>query len=434
LNPTPLRAHVTPAAPAPLAAPPHPEAPEHQAPGDLGFDLPPPAKITRSRALAIAAVALALIAAAFLLRFLPARQARAALEADTRDQETGTLRVQIIAPTVVSSDHAIALPGSVQPLEEILLYPRVSGYVRRWAKDLGDKVGEGDLLAEIDTPDLDQQIAQARAQLAQAEAGILQAQANARFSTDNLTRYRQLLPAGLASQQDFDKAKSQAEVDQASVGVAQAATGSQRANLQYLGQLKTFARVVAPFPGTITSRTVERGMLLTAGTATPLFKLSALDPVRVFVQVPQDVAPGVRVGAAASVAIREFAGRTFEGTIAHSAGALDATTRTMMTEVRVPNPKGELLTGMYAQVSLTLPSPHQVLAIPATALLNDASGLRVAVVEAREGHDRVRLVTVALERDTGATMEIASGLAPGDRVVKLPTAALTDGREVEVVR
>ncbi len=431
MSTTPLRA--APAAPhsAPHPAPP-PEIPEPHPAGDLGFALPPPAHLTRTRALAISVIVLAVLAGAFLLRWLPKRHAREALEADSRGQQTAIPRVQTVAPVVVASEHAVSLPGSIQPLEETVVYPRTSGYVRRWLVDLGDRVKEGDLLAEIDTPDLDQQIAQARAQLAQAEAGILQAQANARFSKDNLARYRQLLPAGLASQQDFDKAKSQAEVDQASVGVAQSAAGSQRANLQYLGQLKTFSRVVAPFTGTITSRTVERGMLLTAGTATPLFRLSALDPVRVFVQVPQDVAPGVRVGAAAKVTIREFAGRAFEGTIAHSAGALDATTRTMMTEVRVPNPKGELITGMYVQVALTLPSPHKVLSVPATALINDANGLRVAVVEAREGHDRIHLVTVLVERDTGPAIEIASGLSPDDRVVKLPSAELTEGREVEV--
>ncbi len=406
--------------------------PDPHAHGELGFALPPPAQISRARALAIGAMVLVVLGGAFLVRFLPQRHARAALEAETQGAEGGPLRVQVMTPAVAASDHALELPGSAQPLEEIMIYPRANGYVRRWLVDLGDKVQEGDLLAEIDTPDLDQQLAQARAQLAQAEAGITQARANARFSKDSFERYKQLLPAGLASQQDFDKAKSQADVDQASIGVAEASAGSQRANLQYLSQLKTFARVVAPFPGTITSRTVERGMLLTSGTATPLFKLSALDPVRVFIQVPQDVAPSVHAGAAAKVMIREFPGRVFEGTVARTAGALDPATRTLMTEVRVPNPKGEILTGMYAQVSLTLPTPHRVLTIPGTALLYDAKGLRVAVVEKKDGHDHIRLVPVVVERDTGSAIEIGSGLSPEDRVVKLPSAELVEGREVEV--
>jgi RND family efflux transporter MFP subunit len=409
---------------APLHPPTHVE--QH---GEADFEVPPPAQITKPRAVAFLALALSVLGVAFLARWLPSRHARQALETETHGQETATPRVQVVAPTVVSSDRAITLPGSVQPLEETVVYPRASGYVKRWLVDLGDHVKEGDLLAEIDTPDLDQQIAQARALLAQADATLLSARANARFSKDNLARYQKLVPQGLASQQDLDKAVAQADVDQASIGVAEATIGSQRANLQYLGQLKTFAKVLAPFAGTITLRNIERGALVTAGTNSPLFRLTATDPVRVYVQIPQDVAPSVRSELAANVTIREYPGRTFAGVIARSAGSLDATTRTMTTEVRVPNPKGELLTGMYAHVSLTLPTPHRVLAIPSTALLTDAGGVRVAVVGPG---DHIHLVTVVVERDTGPTVEISTGIVPEDRIVKLPSADLVEGRAVEV--
>ena len=373
-----LQSHVDPEAAEPKAAP--TKAEPHV--GEIDFVVPAQAQVTRTRAVALLALGISILGAAFLARWLPTRHTRAALETESQIRETATLRVQVVSPTVVSSARALSLPGSVQPLEETVVYPRASGYVRRWVVDLGDRVKEGDLLAEIDTPDLDQQIAQARAQLAQAEAALLQARANAHFSKENLERYKQLLPAGLASQQDFDKARAQADVDQASIGVADATIGAQRANLQYLGQLKTFARVLAPFAGTAitSSRNIERGALVTAGTGSPLFRLTATDPVRVFVQVPQDIAPSVRADLGATVTIREYPDRTFEGKIARTAGSLDPATRTMNTEVHVPNPKGELLTGMYAQVSLTLPTPHRVLAIPATALMTDAGGVRVAVV------------------------------------------------------
>jgi RND family efflux transporter MFP subunit len=423
----------------PLRVPSHSEreaAVEHHDPhvqpqieSDLGFALPPPARFSAARALAVGGTVAAVLAAAFVLRWLPTQQARQALAAEARSQETITPHVQLIKPTAVSSDRALELPGSVQPLEETVVYPRANGYVRKWHVDIGDRVAEGDLLAEIDTPDLDQQLAQARAQLAQAEASLVQAKANMNFSRTNLARYKELTPAGLASQADFDKQKAQAEVDEAGVSVATANIGAQRANIQLLTQLKAFARVTAPFAGTITTRNVERGALVTSGTGTPLFKIAATDPVRVFVQVPQDVAPSVRTQASAVVKVREFPGRTFEGKVARSAGALDSVTRTMMTEVRVQNPKGELLTGMYAQVALTLPTPHRVLSIPATALLNDANGLRVALVGPGE---KIHLVSVVVERDLGATIEIASGISPDDRVVKLPSAALTEGRVVEV--
>jgi RND family efflux transporter MFP subunit len=417
--------------PAPVPPPPKSDPAHHTTGGDLGFALPEPARISSARALAVAASAVLLLGAAFLVRWVPMRRAQQALAADTKGAEAATPRVVVITPAVVSSDRAISLPGSVQPLEETVVYPRANGYVRKWYTDLGDKVREGDPLVEIDTPELDQQIAQARSQLAQAEAGLSQARANAQFSRQNLERYRQLLPAGLVSQQDFDKQKAQAEVDEAGVNVASASASAQRANIQMLTQLKGFSHVTAPFAGTIISRNIERGALVTAGTATPLFKLAATDPARVFVQVPQDVAPSVRIDVPAHVTLREFPTRVFEGKVAHAAGALDPTTRTMLTEVRVPNPDGTLLTGMYAQVALNLPVPHRVLSLPATALLNDAGGLHVAVVGARS---RIHHVPVVVERDVGPTIEISSGLSPGDQVVKLPTAKLTEGYEVEVVR
>jgi RND family efflux transporter MFP subunit len=405
---------------------------EHERkPGDLDFELPPPAQITKARALGLAAAAALVLGALFLVRWIPKHQARLALEAETKGAEVVTPRVQVVAPVVVGSDRSLALPGSVQPLEETVVYPRANGYVRKWYVDLGDKVAEGDVLADIDTPDLDQQIAQARAQLAQAEAALLQAKANARFSKENLERYRQLTPAGLASQQDLDKQRAQAEVDQAGIGVAEANIGAQRANAQLLAQLKSFARVTAPFGGRITARNIERGTLVSAGTATPLFKIAATDPVRVFVQVPQDVAPSVRLDTPAVVSIREFPGRSFAGKVAHAAGALDSATRTMMTEIRLANPDGQLLTGMYAQVALTLPMPHRVLSLPASALLNDANGLRVAIVDR---DDCIHLVKVVIEHDTGPTIELSSGVAADDRVVKLPTPELAEGRAVEIVR
>ena len=397
---------------------------------DLGFDLPAPAVLTRSRALVVGAVALALLGAAFAAVYVPSRTARASLEASTLSTDRAVMRVEVVTPKAGASDRAIALPGSVQPLEETTLYARASGFTRRWLVDIGDKVNEGQLLAEIETPELDQEQAQARAQLAQAEASVLQARANRDFSRTNLVRYVGLTKEGLASQQDLDQKKAQAEVDEANVNVAAAAVSAQQANLQRLAQLKSFARVTAPFAGTVTARWIERGALVSPGNATPLFKIAALDPVRVFIQVPQDVAPSVRADVPAKVTIREYAGRAFDGRVVRSAGALDAATRTMNTEVRVPNPRGELMAGMYAQVALTLPSSHRVFEVPVTALQSDARGTRVAVVDA-EG--KVKLVPVVVERDTGAAVEVSSGLDGTERVIKLASAELADGKRVDVL-
>ena len=398
---------------------------------DLGFDLPSPVTISRSRALTVGGCALLALAAAFGFGYLPRRAEREALVAASGAGQAALPRVDVAMPKAGSSDRAISLPGSVQPLEETTLYPRASGYVRKWYVDIGDKVTQGQLLAEIETPELDQELEQARAQLMQAQASLVQAKANRQLSMANLQRYKALAPSGVVSMAELDQHQAMAQVDEASVSVAQANIAAQQANIRRLSQLESFSRVTAPFGGTVTQRTVEIGALVSAGNGQPMYKVAAMDPARVFVQVPQDVAPGVRAGVPATVTLREYPGRTFTGTVTRSAGELDAATRTMNTEVRVPNADGSLIAGMYAQVAFTLPSPHRVFVLPATAVTSDAHGSRVAVVdEASE----IRLVPVVIERDTGPTVEIASGLAANDRVVKLASAQLVDGTRVEVSR
>jgi RND family efflux transporter MFP subunit len=404
--------------------------PRAAAADDLGFDLPEPAKVSRTRALAIAALVLVLGAGAFAFGWWPKHRARGELQTESRAAASTATRVQVVRPKINASDRAVGLPGSIQPEEETVIYARASGYVSRWDVDIGDQVKQDQLLVEIETPELDQQLLQARAQLAQADAGLLQSKANADFSRVSLQRSEQLLQNGLASGQDHDKAKAQAAVDQANIAVAEANIAAHRAEIQRLNQLKGFAKVKAPFAGTIIARNVERGALVSAGTGNPLFRLAATGVVRVVVQVPQNVAPGVKAEMNAKVTVREFPGRTFEGRVSQAAGALDPATRTMLTVVRVANPERTLLAGMYAEVAFTLPTPHKVVELPATAMLNDARGLRVAVVDP---DNRIRIVPVTVERDTGATIELASGLEGDERVVALASPDLVDGLQVDVV-
>ncbi len=395
---------------------------------DLGFVLPKPAAFGKTRAIAIIVAILMVVLAAFVIGYLPKRQASEALTAGVRTDEHIPPRVEVVAPKPLVLDHALLLPGTIQPVEETVIYPRADGYCRRWLVDIGDKVHAGQLLAEIDTPEVAKQLAQGRAQLAQAKAAVAQAQANRELSKMNYERYQKLAGDKLVAASDLDQRKAQSLADDASVAAAQSNVAAQEANLARLVELVGFARVVAPFAGTITERNVERGALV-MGT-TPLFRLAATDPVRVFIQVPQDVAPAVRPDLAAPVKVREYGDREFSGKVARAAGALDPALRTMNTEVRVPNPKGELLPGMYAQVALSLPSPHRLYEIPATALYNDSSGLRVAVVDAA---GKIAFAAVTIERDTGATLHISGGLAGGERVVKLADASLVAGTPVEVV-
>jgi len=406
-----------------------PAQPAHPA-HELGFDLPPPAAISKKGLAALLVGVGAVLALAFAAGYLPRRHDRAALE-EAAVAAGGTItRVEVIAPKVGSTDRAAVLPGSVQPLEETVLYARASGFVRRWLVDIGDKVKDGQLLVELETPELDQELDQARAQLAQAQPELARSRANRELSKANLGRYKTLTPAGVASQADLDQHQAQAEVDEANVSVSEANIASQQANIRRLTSLKAFAKVTAPFGGTITQRWAEIGALVTAGNGQPLYRVAAMDPARVFVQVPQDVAPGVRAGLAAKVTVREYPGRVFEGAVARAAGELDQSTRTMTTEVRVPNPEGTLIAGMYAEVALTLPYPHKVLELPATALMTDARGLRVATVAS---DSTIHLVPVVVERDTGTTIEVSSGLTGDERVIKLASAEFVEGKPVEAI-
>jgi RND family efflux transporter MFP subunit len=398
---------------------------------ELGFDLPAPKAISKKRVAVVLAGVVAVLGVAFLSAYLPREGQRAALAEGVQSAGRSAMQVEVIAPKAVSSDRAVLLPGSVQPLEETVLYARASGFVRVWRVDIGDKVKQAQVLAELDTPELDQELDQARAQLAQAQSTLQQTLANRELSKSNLRRYEQLAQQGLVSEADLDQHKAQAQVDEANAGVARATIAAQEANIRRLSQLKSFARVTAPFGGMVTQRWVEIGALVTAGNGQPLYKIAAIDPARVFVQVPQDVAPGVRADVPAKVTVREYAGRAFDGRVARSSGELDTATRTMNTEIRVPNADGALMPGMYAQVALTLPSPHRVLEVPATALMNRAEGPRVATVDAES---RIHLVPVVVERDTGANIEISTGLTGSERVVKFGSAEFVEGKPVDVMR
>lgn len=394
----------------------------------LDFTLPEAAPLSRKRFTTVALAVGGLLLLVFVVGFFQRRAEKVALAESNEAARRALPRLEVVAPKLLASDRALSLPGSVQPLQETVIYPRASGYVRAWKVDIGDRVKKGQVLAEIETPELDQELLQAAAQLKQTEAQRTQAQANRNLAKANLARAERLAPSGIVSRADLEQQQAQAEVGDANVKVADANVAAQRANIQRLRQLKAFARVTAPFAGAVTLRSVEIGSLVTSGNNQPLFRIADVDPARIFVQVPQDVAPSVRAGAAADVAVREYPGRKFPGTVTRAAGELDASTRTMTTEVRVPNHEGALMAGMYAEVALTLPSPHRVLEVPATALMNDSRGQRVAVVEG----GKLRLLTVVVERDNGATIDVSSGLKGDEKIAKIGSAAFVDGMAVEV--
>jgi RND family efflux transporter MFP subunit len=397
----------------------------------LGFVLPEARPIGKKRIVVAAVILFVLLVVALAWGYLPRREQRTALVASAGSSQHAALRVEVTTPKAGASDKAIELPATVQALQATMLFARASGYVRAWHADMGDRVKEGQLLAEIETPELDQELMQARAQLLQARASLTQAKANSNLAKANLGRARSLAPNGFLSKAELEQTEAQAEVGAANVSVADANVAAQQANIRRLEQLKSFSRVTAPFAGTVTQRLVEVGALVTAGNGQPLFRLSVIDPARILVQVPQDVAPSVRAGATAKVAVREYPGRTFAGKVTRAAEELDSATRTMNTEIRVPNGDGALLPGMYAEVAMTLPTTHPVLELPATALLSDSRGQRVAVVDAQS---KLHLVPVVIERDHGATIDISSGLSGDEKVVKIGSAAFVEGMSVEVAK
>ncbi len=393
------------------------------APDDLGFELPAAGKGSRAVIIGVLAV---LVGGGLAFRYVRYHNAHAE---SARPQGDAIAKVDVIKPNTLISSSALALPGITKALEETKIYPRTTGYVRRWLVDIGDKVQEGQLLAEIETPDLDAQLAQARAQLAAARASVKQAQAQSTYTKQNTARYQNLADQKLVSGSQLEQTQAQASTDEATVAATQANVAAAEANVRRLGDLQGFSKVTAPFAGTITTRTIDRGALLTDTGTTPMFTLVAVDPIRVFIDVPQTVAPSILYGSPATITVREFPGKPFTGTITRSAAALDPEFHTMSTEVDVPNPDHQLLPGMYVQAALTLPVPHKVIEIPATALYSDAQGLRVSIVDAQ---NRVKFVPITIERDTGATLWVATGLTGDEALIKVAVPSLIEGDPVEV--
>jgi membrane fusion protein, multidrug efflux system len=331
---------------------------------------------------------------------------------------------------VLSSDHALALPGTVRPLEEAKLYARVTGYVRVWHADLGDKVTAGQVLAELDTPDLAAQLSQARAQLAAAQAAVKQATAQRDYSKSNSSRYVGLADQKLVSRQQVEEQQAKAATDEATVSASISTVAAMEANVRRLAELQSFAKIVAPFAGTVATRSIERGALVRDGATIPLYTIVATDPVRIFIDVPQSIAPGIKVDMPAKITAREFGAREFIGKVTRSARALDAELHTMTTEIQVPNADGTLMPGMYVQAALALSTPHRVLEVPATALYTDAKGVRLAIVEG----NKIRFAKIVVERDTGATVHIGAGLTGDEQVVKIAVPTLEEGTVVETAK
>jgi RND family efflux transporter MFP subunit len=350
---------------------------------------------------------------ALMAGFIPRWRARGALLQESRELAVPT--VTVVSPAPGKSAVGVALPAEVKPYVEAPIYARASGYLKRWVADIGEPVEAGQLLAEIDTPELDQELARARADLAQAEAGLELARTTA-------ARWTDLLKTGSVSKQETAEKQADLTLKTATVEGA-------RANVRRLEQLKSFARVTAPFAGTITARKTDVGQLVTASNGKELFRLAQSQKLRIFVRVPQSLARAVEPRQLAELTLAELPGRKFDAKVVRTAGALEPDSRTLLTELEVDNTPGQILSGSYAQVRFSDANPDAALALPANTLLFRADGIQVGVVGA---DGKVELRHVELGRDFGQTVEILNGVETSDRVILNPPDSLAAGATVRV--
>lgn len=384
------------------------------------------------------------ILALLLIGYLPRRERlRALITASEREGHSlpvvNTVRVRRAAST-----SELVLPGNIQAITDAPIYARADGYVLRRYADIGDRVEVGQVLAEIETPDLDQQVRQARANLLQARSALAQAEANLvqAKSTEHLAqltveRWKVLVARGVLARQDGDQKEADYEVavanrkaQEANVNAAQSNVSAAEANLGRLLDLQGFEKITAPFSGLVTARNFDVGALVASGSVSghELFHMAQIGVVRIFVDVPQSYAPFIHTGLAAVVTVQQLPGRLFAGKVMRTSESLDPNTRTLLTEVDVPNPASSLLPGMYAQVTLRSVIAEPPLLVPGDALVTRANGTRVAVV----GEDGiVHFQKVSVGRDYGTETEVLSGLQGQELVIINPTDDVREGAKVK---
>jgi RND family efflux transporter MFP subunit len=389
-------------------------------PGDSRVDSASPgggSKGNRHGTLTIAVVLL-VVAGVVVAGVIPRIRARAALKTETR--ELAIPSVVAIHPQRGAPQQEIILPGNMQAFIDSPIYARTNGYLKKWYVDIGGRVKQGQLLADIETPEVD-------AQLRQALADLNTAQANFQLSEITYNRYETLKSTDSVAKQDVDNAVGD-------YGAKKAMVASAQANVTRLQQLVSFEKVYAPFDGVITARDTDIGDLIDAGTnggtAKEMFHIAAIRTLRVYINVPQIYSDQARPGIGAYLSLQEFPGRTFPGRLVRTANAIDLASRTLLVEVDVDNPTGELLPGAYAQVHLKIPSGPPTYIVPVTALIFRSAGMQLAVV--RDGN-KAALIPISIGRDFGTSVEVVSGLKDNDLVINSPPDSIVEGEEVRIV-
>jgi RND family efflux transporter MFP subunit len=366
----------------------------------------------------IAVLAFAVVAGVIVMGIVPRKRAEANLAKET--EAMAVPAVSVVHPQRAAPLNEIVLPANVQPYMDAPIYARTNGYLKKWYADIGTHVKAGLLLAEIETPEVDQQLRQAHADLATAQANLNLAEITA-------NRYEGLLKSDSVSKQEADNA-------QGSYAAQKATLQSMEANVKRLQELQSFERIYAPFDGVITARNTDIGALIDAGSAggtrTELFHVAQTDKLRVYVNVPEGYAPDAKPGLDADLTLSEFPGRRFPGKLVRTADAIDQPTRTLLVEIRVNNPTGTLLSGAYAEAHLKLPNAGSAFILPANTLLFRSEGLRIAAVTADQ---RTELKPITMGRDYGTAIEVVSGLTGDESVIVNPPDSIVSGEQVRIV-
>jgi RND family efflux transporter MFP subunit len=373
-----------------------------------------PEKKSRLFLLLVIAALVLLIVGAYTL--LERRSQYQTLASETEKMAVPT--VSVIHPTVEPGQEDLVLPSTTQAYTESPIYARTSGYLKKWYHDIGSHVRQGELLADIDTPEVDQQLSQARADLGTSKA-------NENLSKITATRYQELIKTDGVSKQEVDNAVGD-------YAAKKAGSQSSEANVRRLEELESFKHIYAPFSGVITRRDIDIGNLINAGnggSGQELFNLAQTDPIRAYVRVPEIYAPTIHGGLGASLELSQYPGRRFEGKVVRTADAIDLASRTLNTEVDVPNKTGELLPGGYAQVHLEVKVTGEHLQVPVNALLFRAEGLRAVIID--ENH-KTHLQALTIGRDYGTTLEVLQGLKATDWIVLNPADSLEEDMPVNV--
>jgi RND family efflux transporter MFP subunit len=406
----------------------HPQAIDEH---DLPKDLPTPGN---GLVIVVAVVAVALLAGLFLVGWIPRSRLANQTSADAKKQSSGmpTVVVQPPQPEVTAKD--IILPANLTANQQTALFARANGFLKQWLVDIGDHVERNQLLAVIDTPDVDAQLAEAQATLEQAKATVIKSQADLQVADANLQRYlvAQQQNPGSVTQETVDSFRAAQADAVGALSVAKATVVQDAAEVQRLTVLQGFELIIAPFPGTITARNYDVGALInpsitTAGTE--IFDIAQTDTLRVFVDVPQPDSTNIQVGQPAYLTVRNYPHREFSGVVARQTGALNQQTRTLRFQLNFPNPKGELYAGMYGEARIPTLAPQNLFLIPTSALIFNASGLQIATV--RDGKAHIQPVSVG--RDFGTQIEATNGVSSDEQVVSNPGENIAEGLSVNAV-